>query len=732
MIDLPHEDILSTLKKLQETIQNLPNLPTDLRTYIQHTVHHASKTIKEKIQSYTNNTATSLKLWAAVTRPRSNRAPTLLYSRHDFHKLPEILSQAMEKNAKTTGIFKVRITDASHTWKPPDNLASVKCSMQTAKRRENGTFLISAKDARADFSDMTTESGEVSKEEIIVDFHAFLAQDTTPSVPYRVDVLVEDEPARTDAGFCEKSMLADLDDDVLSVQEHNGLKMPDGIVSCFMYQSPACKDKYAVFPLHTDDHRFLAIQQLHKGRKIWIAINPKGNAKLEGKIRALKDMPVQECSQFVRHTASFIPLPLLETWGIDYEVIDQKEGEIVIVLGGVYHQGFTVGASVGEARNYADKSWSAKGYRQCNRRKCGKIAICAADLHLTQDGDDFTWEQYTQGATGVSEGNSLAEPQSKSQLEARAESRTRRRPFAEFVSQAHNRAKPQSKPQSTSQTEADVCDRAQEQAVTETVPRARSKTKLQSKVQINPITPQARKEIKRKADTKIGGQVKKPRQVTRASLLRGPLTSLQYNNGSEHEAFFFLAAVLKDDNFASSVNKYVTELANPAGIQLVEREMAIECMGKDAAEVINDLKAYTVLKLNVDYGLRANELAFARILAESNKGFERTNSEKKKLLLAKMNWDESSYERTLTSGKKFARLCGDKNGYLAIAICLYEVPTADKALQQLQKLGQLYFEKLRDEMQRMTVFEKSSEMEKIYSRRPKERLQEIMTTFIKS
>jgi hypothetical protein len=64
----------------------------------------------------------------------------------------------------------------------------------------------------------------------------------------------------------------------------------------------------------------------------------------------------------------WVGLEALEEWGVDYEVAEQRPGELVITAPGTYHQGWNAGANLNEAINYADDAVVERlaGYRTCS------------------------------------------------------------------------------------------------------------------------------------------------------------------------------------------------------------------------------------------------------------------------------------------------------------------------------------------------------------------------------
>jgi jumonji domain-containing protein 2 len=68
----------------------------------------------------------------------------------------------------------------------------------------------------------------------------------------------------------------------------------------------------------------------------------------------------------MRHRAEFFFPEKLEKMGIPYRIVDQRPGETIVILPDAYHQGFSTGYTLAEAKNYAEMSWSTNRYQACS------------------------------------------------------------------------------------------------------------------------------------------------------------------------------------------------------------------------------------------------------------------------------------------------------------------------------------------------------------------------------
>jgi hypothetical protein len=130
----------------------------------------------------------------------------------------------------------------------------------------------------------------------------------------------------------------------------------------------------SVFLMHIEDHRLFSLNYHHRGAsKFWVIVAPSSAALVESCLATyIPEMwgPKQQvpcCSQFVRHMSVWVALETLNEWGISYEVVEQRPGDLIITVPGAYHQGFNAGANLNEAMNYGDDAVIERlaGYRKC-------------------------------------------------------------------------------------------------------------------------------------------------------------------------------------------------------------------------------------------------------------------------------------------------------------------------------------------------------------------------------
>ncbi|EXA52087.1 hypothetical protein NW761_002194 [Fusarium oxysporum] len=221
------------------------------------------------------------------------------------------------------------------------------------------------------------------------------------NVRYRVDVPAWTPEQRLEAGVPERSPIYPLKGDKLD----NTKAIIPGIHTPYVYESGPHFG--ASFQIHAEDFRLVSLNHLYKGRKIWIVV-PSTAVDVAEEALGRKD----KCSQFMRHRAEFFFPQKLEKLGIPFRIIDQRPGETIVILPDAYHEGFSTGYTIAEAKNYADDAWTTNTYQPCEAKCQLATAIPADLLRPLQEGEtqldlcagfDLTAEQESPPATPAPE-----------------------------------------------------------------------------------------------------------------------------------------------------------------------------------------------------------------------------------------------------------------------------------------------------------------------------------------
>ncbi|KAL4730151.1 hypothetical protein ACLX1H_002183 [Fusarium chlamydosporum] len=196
------------------------------------------------------------------------------------------------------------------------------------------------------------------------------------NVRYRADVPAWTPEQRREAGVPERSPIYPLKGDKLDKTK----AIIPGIHTPYVYESGPYFG--ASFQIHAEDFRLVSLNHLYKGRKIWIVV-PSTAVDVAEEALGRKG----KCSQFMRHRAEFFFPQKLEKLGIPYRIIDQRPGETIVILPDAYHEGFSTGYSIAEAKNYADDDWTTETYQECEV-KCKLATMIPADfMRPLKDGE---------------------------------------------------------------------------------------------------------------------------------------------------------------------------------------------------------------------------------------------------------------------------------------------------------------------------------------------------------
>lgn len=153
--------------------------------------------------------------------------------------------------------------------------------------------------------------------------------------------------------------------------------------------------------LHVEDALLCSANIVLAGApKVWLVVPPDNLAALESRMRQLGDSlrPIQPCSQFVRHLNALLSPRLLEEWGIEFDIVTCRAGEMVVTLPGAYHQVLNSGPNYAQAVNFALPDWAGppEGYRFCceeeypnpNAPKAGHFRVLDGEASEDEESDE--------------------------------------------------------------------------------------------------------------------------------------------------------------------------------------------------------------------------------------------------------------------------------------------------------------------------------------------------------
>ncbi|KAL6876674.1 JmjC domain, hydroxylase domain-containing protein [Trichoderma novae-zelandiae] len=196
-------------------------------------------------------------------------------------------------------------------------------------------------------------------------------------IRYRVDVPAWTAKQRLEAGVPERSPIHPLAGDKLDDTK----AIIPGVHTPYVYES--AQHFGATFQLHAEDFRLSSLNHLYKGRKIWVVV-PSTAVDIAEEALGRKG----RCSQFMRHRAEFFFPEKLQKMGIPYRIVDQRPGETIVILPDAYHEGFSTGYTLAEAKNYADADWTPNTYQPCESSCQLATAIPADFMRPVRQGEE--------------------------------------------------------------------------------------------------------------------------------------------------------------------------------------------------------------------------------------------------------------------------------------------------------------------------------------------------------
>lgn len=186
-----------------------------------------------------------------------------------------------------------------------------------------------------------------------------------------------------------KALMKYLIVDIRSSADRQKLGFHTPVLSCggrlmqTRYQIPGVHTPYAYvsqslspFSMHIEDAGLQSANILYAGEpKLWVIIAPHHRQLLEEKLKS-NFRATSSCAQFVRHLAPIISPQKLAEWEIDFSIVIQRPGELIITFPFAYHFGFNLGPNRAEAINLAlDPNWEPpKDYVYCSM-KCSSGPI---------------------------------------------------------------------------------------------------------------------------------------------------------------------------------------------------------------------------------------------------------------------------------------------------------------------------------------------------------------------
>ncbi|XWW99714.1 hypothetical protein V2A60_007726 [Cordyceps javanica] len=298
---------------------------------------------------------------------------------------PALLAFARKLGAREDGCFKLQLPAELRQPLPPKARQILPANAYKAKQIRRTTFWqLSTVKAEGEFyspADVDAEPTE-SIAATLKTLKTIFRKNTgrqMRNVRYRPDVPAWNSEQRREAGVPpDWSPIHPLRGDLL---DRTKAVVP-GIHTPYVYESAPYFG--ATFQIHAEDYRLLSLNHLYRGRKIWIVVPCTAIGVAEQALGRGAD----GCSQFMRHRAEFFFPEKLDKLGIPYRIVDQRPGETIVILPDAYHEGYSTGYTLAEAKNYADDEWSTETYRPCSANCQLLTAIPPEYLRSLADGEE--------------------------------------------------------------------------------------------------------------------------------------------------------------------------------------------------------------------------------------------------------------------------------------------------------------------------------------------------------
>lgn len=313
--------------------------------------------------------------------PPGHRILHLRPTAEQWGDFPALLAFARSLHAEVDGCFKIILPEELQEPLPDKDSQHVTANAYRIRQINHRTFWqVSTVPSEGAFSSSEPEgelSGSVDEKFKKLKTLFNKSKDKQMrNVRYRVDVPAWTAKQRREAGVPERSPIHPLAGDKLDKTK----AIIPGIHTPYVYES--AQHFGATFQLHAEDFRLSSLNHLYKGRKIWIVVPATAVDVAEEALNRKG-----KCSQFMRHRAEFFFPDKLQKMGIPHRIVDQRPGETIVILPDAYHEGFSTGYTLAEAKNYADSDWTADTYQPCQPSCQLMTAIPAEFMRPLREGE---------------------------------------------------------------------------------------------------------------------------------------------------------------------------------------------------------------------------------------------------------------------------------------------------------------------------------------------------------
>lgn len=122
--------------------------------------------------------------------------------------------------------------------------------------------------------------------------------------------------------------------------------------------------KYSTFCWHFEDLMLPSINYSHYGKpKLWYGVPESQREKFDRAVKEKCSLLFKKDPNILLDVITMVSPAYLEAQGVKIFKTLQRPGEFILTFPGSYHGGFSTGLNVGEAVNFATKTWFSFGQK---------------------------------------------------------------------------------------------------------------------------------------------------------------------------------------------------------------------------------------------------------------------------------------------------------------------------------------------------------------------------------
>lgn len=146
--------------------------------------------------------------------------------------------------------------------------------------------------------------------------------------------------------------------------------------------------KYSTFCWHFEDLMLPSINYNHWGKpKLWYGVPESHREKFDRAVKEKCSLLFKKDPNILFDVTTMVSPAYLKSQGVKITKTLQRPGEFVLTFPGSYHAGFSTGLNIGEAVNFATKTWIQYGLRCQNiyRMSRERIPVFPIDWLITEN-----------------------------------------------------------------------------------------------------------------------------------------------------------------------------------------------------------------------------------------------------------------------------------------------------------------------------------------------------------